>query len=251
MDISKAFPSKYLKALDDIPDDEAPIYTIRAVETETVGQGPDAVDKPVMYFDEVNKGLVLNRTNAGVVEKLYGRDTDDWIGRRVGLYVAEVQFKCEMVPAIRIKGRVPPERRRPESGPGPAQGRPDRTTVPPGRDGTIPSPSDNGCLPRPARPVAGRGLAGAGYPVPAVGRAVHPPDESCPGPDLRAGRGPTAARVAVDGASRQVVPRGREGADEATPAAPVPGGPVGPPRAEFLAEADRYAERMQADHDRP
>lgn len=103
MKISSAFPSKYLKAEDVIEDTT---YTIARVEIETLGQGRDAEEKPIVYFNEVDKGLALNKTNSGIIAKLYGDDTDDWTNRAVTLYATEVQFKDEMVLAIRIRMRV-------------------------------------------------------------------------------------------------------------------------------------------------
>jgi hypothetical protein len=112
MRIGDAFPSRYLKA-DDIPMDEdgnstTLVLTIKDVKVETLGQGPDAQQKPVLYFQQTDKGLVCNKTNAKTLTELFRTDdTDDWIGKKVGLFVAEVQFKDEMVSSIRIKKKTP------------------------------------------------------------------------------------------------------------------------------------------------
>ena len=107
MDINSAFPSRYLKAGDDVPDEGQLVLTIRDVTLETVGQGKDAQDKPIVYFRESDKGLVCNKTNAKTLAKLLGDDTDDWAGRRIALFVTEVQFPADMVPAIRVKTKLP------------------------------------------------------------------------------------------------------------------------------------------------
>lgn len=103
--VNKMFPSKYLKA-DEFTED-GQVLTIRTVKEERIGQGKDADDKWVLYFDEVEKGLVLNKTNTGIIADLYGDDTDEWEGKLVTLYATEVQFQGEMVDAIRIKKRAP------------------------------------------------------------------------------------------------------------------------------------------------
>jgi hypothetical protein len=112
MRIGDAFPSRYLKA-SDIPLDEEGnsttlVLTIKDVKVETLGQGPDAQQKPVLYFHQTDKGLVCNKTNAKALTELFRTDdTDDWIGKKVGLFVADVQFKDEMVESIRIKKKAP------------------------------------------------------------------------------------------------------------------------------------------------
>jgi hypothetical protein len=124
MNINTAFPSKYLKAGDDVPEDETIVLTIEKVDMETIGLGKDAADKPVLYFEEVDKGMVLNKTNSLAIAKLYGADTDDWVGKRLALFSTYVQFQSEMVLSIRVKPKAPA----PAKGKGP---RPvDRADVP-------------------------------------------------------------------------------------------------------------------------
>ena len=76
------FPSNYLKAADF---EEDATLTIKALRQEKIGQGKDADDKWILFFKEEKKGLVLNKTNANTLCKLYGDDTDDRIGKQVTL----------------------------------------------------------------------------------------------------------------------------------------------------------------------
>lgn len=101
MNINSAFPSKYLKA-DDA--DEDLIVTIKGVKMETVGQGAKAELKPIVFFNEVAKGLVLNKTNAKMIEKIAGDpDTDGWTGTKVRLIATEVEFQGDLVMALRVR----------------------------------------------------------------------------------------------------------------------------------------------------
>lgn len=101
MNINSAFPSKYLKA-DDC--DEDVTATIKAVKMETVGQGPKAELKPIVFFNELSKGLVLNKTNAKMIAKIAGQDdTDEWVGTKVRLISTEVEFQGDLVMAIRVR----------------------------------------------------------------------------------------------------------------------------------------------------
>lgn len=104
MNINDAFPSNYLKAAEL---EEDTIVTIADVRMEEMGQGKDKNSKPVLYFEETDKGLVLNKTNSGTIAKLYGPETDDWIGKRITIYPTEVEFKGEQTLSIRIRLKAP------------------------------------------------------------------------------------------------------------------------------------------------
>jgi hypothetical protein len=106
MNINNAFPSKWLKA-GDIPDDTDLVLTINKVEVQEVGQGEDAEQKPVLFFSESEKGLVLNKTNAGTISKLYTPETDNWLGKRIALFSTEVDFGGNQTLAIRIRMKAP------------------------------------------------------------------------------------------------------------------------------------------------
>ena len=79
MRMSDMFPAKYLKK----EDFDAPtVLTIKNCAVEEVGKN-DA--KPVMYFNERVKGLVLNKTKASLLSETFGDDSDAWVGRKVRL----------------------------------------------------------------------------------------------------------------------------------------------------------------------
>ena len=95
------FPSKYLKA-GDLPEEGTEAATIEKVEIEEIGPRKDR--KPVIHFSDLDKSFVCNKTNWNTISKIAGSDdTDDWIGKTIHLYRAEVEFQGEMVEAIRVK----------------------------------------------------------------------------------------------------------------------------------------------------
>jgi len=109
MRISTAFPSEYLKAAD--LQGQNVRVVIDRVEMRDVGDDT----KPVVFFQNKNKGVVMNKTNANNIAIAYGDDTDDWTGKEVILYEAMVDFQGRSVAAIRI--RPPAAKDRPKPAP--------------------------------------------------------------------------------------------------------------------------------------
>jgi hypothetical protein len=99
MKTSDMFESKYLKAAD--LDEQEHIVTVKSLKQEQLGDD----DKFILYFNEQKKGLVLNKTNTKIIEAEYGRETDDWTGQKIVLYPTVVEFKGDMVEAIRVRIR--------------------------------------------------------------------------------------------------------------------------------------------------
>ncbi len=105
MKISTAFPSNYVKA-SDLNGKPCPL-TIRTCVLEELGQGSDKEQKPVLYFNGAQKGLVLNKTNANAIKDAYGDETGGWEGKPVEVFPTQVQFKGKLVDGIRV--RIQPE----------------------------------------------------------------------------------------------------------------------------------------------
>lgn len=53
------------------------------------------------------KALILNKTNGKAVAKLYGKDTRTWIGKPLTLVATEVDFRGDLVDAIRVRTAQP------------------------------------------------------------------------------------------------------------------------------------------------
>jgi hypothetical protein len=99
MNIDAAFPSNYLKAADLHGDT---VVTITTVSLEQIGDER----KPVVYFAEMETGLVLNKTNKETIKAVLGTpDTDHWVGKQITLFPTQVDFQGRQVEAIRIRLR--------------------------------------------------------------------------------------------------------------------------------------------------
>ncbi len=100
MNIDSAFPSKYLKAGD--LGGKTVRLRITGMSIEAVGKEKE--NRPVLSFNGTDKTLVLNKTNANTITTLYGRETDNWIGKDIDLYAAQVEFQGQIGPALRVRG---------------------------------------------------------------------------------------------------------------------------------------------------
>lgn len=99
--ISKMFQGSYLKTEDF--DSEGRELTILEVTEERIGRGRLAEKKLVVYFDELEQGLPLNKVNATAIAKILSADdTDDWTGGRVLVRRDETEFQGEPVDCIRV-----------------------------------------------------------------------------------------------------------------------------------------------------
>lgn len=96
------FLSNYLRATA-VP---KPIeVTIERVVVEKVGIGEEASEKLVVYFEEVDQGLVASKTVLQQLAALLeSEETDEWIGRRVTLFNDRtVTFKGKTVGGLRVR----------------------------------------------------------------------------------------------------------------------------------------------------
>jgi len=97
MKVGEAFTGAYLKA--DTFKGKRVTVTCDHVALEKVGEG----DKPVLYFQGKDMGLVLNKTNANMIAEIAGDDEmDNWKGVKVVLYAAKTDFQGKRVDCIRV-----------------------------------------------------------------------------------------------------------------------------------------------------
>jgi hypothetical protein len=101
VDISKAFPKKYLAA-EDLPPGKKIRLTIKDVQLAKMG-GESGDIKPVMFFEGKEKGMALNQTNAGKLSAAYGKLTEAWEGKEVLIFVEQKNFQGRSVPGLSVE----------------------------------------------------------------------------------------------------------------------------------------------------
>lgn len=60
-----------------------------------------------LFFEETEKCLILNKTNAATIAKLYGPETDDWRGQAITLYSEEIRAFGKTHNAVRVAPAQP------------------------------------------------------------------------------------------------------------------------------------------------
>lgn len=94
---------KYLRAIDLDPHHDKTV-TIVSVSEDSLLQDGRTVRKWILWFAEVEGGLALNRGNGQVLCQLFGDETDQWVQKRITLFVdSTVRFNGENVAGIRIR----------------------------------------------------------------------------------------------------------------------------------------------------
>lgn len=108
------FPSLYVAAAD-LPRDVT--LTISRVVVEGLKTDRGTQNKPIVYFAELEKRpedkrkkLVLNKTNARTIARMYGGKAEGWIGKRVTLHASTCEAFGETVDCIRIRANIPPDK---------------------------------------------------------------------------------------------------------------------------------------------
>jgi hypothetical protein len=90
-DFDDLYGSKYFSVAD-LKDGE-PRFKIGKVEVAELREKNGATKlKYVTLFEGVEKGLVINKTNARKLAEAYGKQSSKWIGQIVQLYSEETSF---------------------------------------------------------------------------------------------------------------------------------------------------------------
>ena len=121
MKMEDFFPSRFLKA-DDFP---APrLLTISKATAETIKNDDGETSKAVLWFEESEKGMVLNKTNSNLIPVITGaRTAGEAKGKQVVVYDdPTVSYGGRAVGGLRLK-KVPGAPRAPSRAPARPMGR--------------------------------------------------------------------------------------------------------------------------------
>jgi hypothetical protein len=122
-------------------------FRIKSVSVEEIGR--DKKEKPVVWFKNDKRGLVLNTTNRHTLMGAFGDDMEAWAEKIIVIFETTVDMMGKMVPALRV--RIPPPKQATAgNGQTAAPARPKPTldnfvdeTEPPVKPAAKPSPTDD------------------------------------------------------------------------------------------------------------
>ena len=98
----------------DFDDGEEKIATIaKIVDNVEIKTAEGTSQKPVVYFVEPLKPMILNVSRSKAIEKVTGsRFLEDWVGAKVQLYIQDnIKAFGELVSAVRVRPRKPVEKK--------------------------------------------------------------------------------------------------------------------------------------------
>jgi hypothetical protein len=100
--IDELYPSKYLRCSD--LNGQPMRVTIANLTRENIG----GEAKVVMAFTNGTKSLIVNKTNAKAIAKVLNEpDTRGWRGKDIILVPAQVDFRGDLVDAVRVRAAPP------------------------------------------------------------------------------------------------------------------------------------------------
>lgn len=97
--------SKWLKAAD--LQGRKHRVVIESVEVLKFDQDGQKKQKLGLRLVGKQKGLVANKTNATIIAKQHGLDTDAWPGKTINLYPGQTKFGNDMVDCILVEQIIP------------------------------------------------------------------------------------------------------------------------------------------------
>jgi hypothetical protein len=95
--VDQLYPSRFLRCSD--LGGKPLVVTIANLTREDVG----GESKVIVSFANGEKSLILNKVNARSIAKLHGDETKNWRGKSIALVPAQVDFRGDLVDAIRVR----------------------------------------------------------------------------------------------------------------------------------------------------
>jgi hypothetical protein len=101
MHVDQLYPSRFLRCSD--LGGKPLVVVIADLKREDVG----GENKVIVSFTGDTKALILNKVNAKAIARLHGDETRNWRGKSITLVPAQVDFRGDLVDAIRVRTASP------------------------------------------------------------------------------------------------------------------------------------------------
>jgi len=123
--------SRFLKAADL---DKEKKFRISKVTAEALGQGDNKERKPIVWFTNEERGLVLNKTNLRALQGAFGDNMEAWAGKIIVIFPTMADMRGKLTPALRV--RIPPPKQATMAGNGQAASQPKPASPAPSKSTT-------------------------------------------------------------------------------------------------------------------
>ena len=77
------------------------VLTVKKSYVENFGTD-NPKPKVILSFDEIERELALNSTNAKIMSKAFGEEIEPWVGNRIQLIITAVKFKGDIVDSVQV-----------------------------------------------------------------------------------------------------------------------------------------------------
>lgn len=111
MNWTDLFPRNYLNATD-IPPGGISGQILQIVVEDVAGSGKAGDQKPVLYLSDLEKGIVVNKTNGTILRECFGDAVESSYGKWLQVRQGKVMFSGKLVPSVMLI---------PQDGPAPTQ----------------------------------------------------------------------------------------------------------------------------------
>lgn len=88
-------------------DDPTLVVEIKKVEKRQIMGADGKKDDAVVAELVGQKPMILNATNMKTIASLYGNYIEDWVGKKITLFVANVKAFGTVTEALRVAGEIP------------------------------------------------------------------------------------------------------------------------------------------------
>lgn len=99
-------PSDMLNAID-LQGREVHLEIEAVAAGELTGQKGRKAKKPIVKFKGKEKKFALNKTNGKAIARMYGKETDAWIGKWITLYTTTTEYDGDTIECIRVRPVAP------------------------------------------------------------------------------------------------------------------------------------------------
>ena len=79
----------------DLQGKEVTVTINKVLAGDLTAQGGRKSKKPIIYFEGKEKGMILNKTNSKTIAAMYGAYVEEWVGKRITLWMQDFTLDAE------------------------------------------------------------------------------------------------------------------------------------------------------------